>query len=165
MLLYIINLFALPWVCQMYRYAGFPTGISIRKTTSTFTTGTTRGTTTINARSVIRMGLDTALQPAQSSRKFHPSSRNINKAIISAFENGTSTSTATSSLIRLRYYLRDHVEAMNEINVITLLHRCTKYQQNVFSFVELGHIVSCLDKGSLNSQGRLRLLTMALINI
>lgn len=75
----------------------------------------------------------------------------INKRITTAFQPENVRNT--SYLQDLKSYLTRHVESMNEVNVITLLHRCAKHKKDVYSLLPIDEIIRLLDTGRPTSQG------------
>lgn len=83
-------------------------------------------------------------------RKTDP--RSINKMIVDTFLKGKSK----SDVDRLRLYLKDNLKGMNQINVITLMHRCGKHKLDLFSFIDIESAVNLLDvkkSGVATAQG------------
>jgi hypothetical protein len=84
------------------------------------------------------------------SRKTDP--RSINKMIVDTFLKGKSK----VDVERLRVYLKDNLKEMNQINVITLMHRCGKHKLDLFSFIDIESTVNLLDvkkSGVATAQG------------
>ena len=75
----------------------------------------------------------------------------INKRITTAFQPENVRNM--SYFQDLRSYLAQHVDSMNEVNVITLLHRCAKHKKDVYSLLPVDEIIRLLDTGSPTSQG------------
>lgn len=83
-------------------------------------------------------------------RKTDP--RTINKMIVDTFLKGKSK----VDVDRLRVYLKDNLKEMNQINVITLMHRCGKHKLDLFSFIDIESTVNLLDvkkSGVATAQG------------
>ena len=79
--------------------------------------------------------------------------RAINKAIVETFSAATCSS---AEIDRLKTYLAKNLGEMNQINVITLMHRCGKRRLDVFSFIDIDTTVNLLDvekSGVATAQG------------
>jgi hypothetical protein len=91
-------------------------------------------------------------QPAvKVARKTDP--RSINKAIVETFSN---TANSKADIEKLRVYLKENLTQMNQINVITLMHRCGKHKLDLFSFIDMESTVNLLDvkqSGVATAQG------------
>jgi len=79
-------------------------------------------------------------------------SKGINRAIVEAFAR---PNTTDADMERLRLFLEAHVEKLNQVNVITLMHRCGKHKRDVFAFAPQEVLVRLLDvrAGVASSQG------------
>ena len=64
-------------------------------------------------------------------KKASMSSKGINKAIVEAFAQPNATD---ADMERLRLFLDAHGSSLNQVNVITLMHRCGKHKRDVFAF-------------------------------
>ena len=97
-------------------------------------------------------GVSELQQPAAKAvRKTDP--RSINKAIVETFSN---TASSKADIERLRSYLKENLTQMNQINVITLMHRCGKHKLDLFSFIDMESTVKLLDvkeSGVATAQG------------
>ena len=85
------------------------------------------------------------------ARKTNP--RAINKAIVDTFSAST---CSTADIDQLKAYLAKNLAEMNQINVITLMHRCGKRRLDVFSFIDIDTTVNLLDvekSGVATAQG------------
>ena len=95
--------------------------------------------------------------PRPSPTKQHASSksfnaRHINKVIVEAFSKPNFTD---SDIERLRLFLLDSTGRMNQVNAITLMHRCGKHKRDIFSFVSIDVLIRLLNvkTGVASSQG------------
>ena len=97
-------------------------------------------------------GVNELQQPAvKALRKTDP--RSINKAIVETFSNAANSK---ADIERLRSYLKENLAQMNQINVITLMHRCGKHKLDLFSFIDMESTVKLLDikqSGVATAQG------------
>ena len=97
-------------------------------------------------------GLSELQQPAvKAVWKTDP--RSINKAIVETF---SSSASSKADVERLRSYLKENLTQMNQINVITLMHRCGKHKLDLFSFIDMESTVKLLDvkeSGVATAQG------------
>ena len=73
----------------------------------------------------------------------------INRAIVDTFSNEFSE----SDLERLRLLIIESKKSLNQINVITLLHRCGKHKKPIFSFNEPQLLLNLLNSTQSTSQG------------
>ena len=111
--------------------------------------GNTRNTTNNerNIEKVERIG-----KKADNSTVVKADPRAINKRIVETF----STSFSKPEIEKLRRYLQQNLQHLNQINVITLMHRCAKNKLDFFSFIDVDHTVKLLDvkrSGVATSQG------------
>ena len=85
-----------------------------------------------------------------SSSSFN--ARHINKVIVEAFSKPNFTD---SDIERLRLFLLDSTGRMNQVNAITLMHRCGKHKRDIFSFVSIDVLIRLLNvrTGIASSQG------------
>ena len=85
-----------------------------------------------------------------SSSSFN--ARHINKVIVEAFSKPNFTE---SDIERLRLFLLDSTGRMNQVNAITLMHRCGKHKRDIFSFVSIDVLIRLLNvrTGIASSQG------------
>ena len=75
-----------------------------------------------------------------SRHKFNP--RLINKVIVETFSK---SAHSKSEIDKLRLYLIDNRDGMNQINVITLMHRCAKNKLDLLTFIDIDSILNLLD--------------------
>ena len=76
--------------------------------------------------------------------------RSINKAIISAF---TPSNITTADMEHLSMYLAANMDKMNQVNAVTLMHRCEKHKQPLSTFVTRQTLLQLLASGPLSAQG------------
>ena len=74
----------------------------------------------------------------------------INKSIITAF---TPPNITTARMEHLRLYLEANSATMNQVNVVTLMHRCGRYKQPLFSFLTRQQLLELLASERLSAQG------------
>lgn len=77
------------------------------------------------------------------------SAKNINRAIVDTFSRAHSA----IDLERLRLLLQENSHNLNQINIITLMHRCSKYKQPIFSFLDPPTVLRLLNTTQPTSQG------------
>ena len=74
----------------------------------------------------------------------------INKSIITAF---TPPNITTARMEHLRLYLEANSASINQVNVVTLMHRCGRYKQPLFSFLTRQQLLELLASERLSAQG------------
>ena len=75
--------------------------------------------------------------------------RSINKAIISAF----APNITAANMEHLRLYLEANAGCMNQVNAVTLMHRCERYKQPLSTFLTRQQLLQLLASGPLSAQG------------
>lgn len=80
-----------------------------------------------------------------------PSPKFINGRIIQAFQ--LENVRNSTELNGLRQYLQSNLASMNEVNAITLMHRCARIKKNVTAFIPLSGLIAVLQRGCPNAQG------------
>ena len=82
----------------------------------------------------------------------------INKIITTVFSPDFVKNETT--FLRLKVYLEKNAQSMNDVNAITLLHRCAKFKKNVTALISMRRIVSLIQAGRPNAQGTHSLLSL-----
>ena len=85
------------------------------------------------------------------TQKFSP--RLINKAIVATF---LKSSPSKADIERLRLYLLQNRDSLNQINAITLMHRCAKNKLDLLTFIDIESTLKLLDvklNGVATAQG------------
>ena len=73
----------------------------------------------------------------------------LNQDIVKTF----SSQVSSDDLERLRATLRDSRGDLNQVNVITLMHRCHKFKTPLFSILEPQTVLTLLESSQATSQG------------
>jgi len=85
----------------------------------------------------------------------YTAAKRINKVIVQAF---APDKMSGSEVQRLKDFLEEHVSEVNQVNVVTLMHRCSKKRMSVFELCTAGVVLDALDVhntrgGVLSPQG------------
>ena len=86
----------------------------------------------------------------ESTQPITTDARTINKAILSAF---TPANVSIANMENLRVYLEANAQHMNQVNAVTLMHRCQRHKQPLFTFLTRERLLQLLKSGTLSAQG------------
>lgn len=96
-----------------------------------------------------------AHQYSELRADIYSTAKRINKVIVEAF---APEKMSGSEVQRLKAFLEEHVSELNQVNVVTLMHRCSKKRMRVFELCSAEMVLGALDVrsptgGVLSPQG------------
>ncbi len=81
------------------------------------------------------------------------SAKVINRMITDTFRQQSNFTITNQDVKRLQLYLEKREDYLTQFNVITLLHRCAKFKQDILQILPAPVLLDRLDSGQASSQG------------